>query len=52
MFSATDGNCESGKQMFTNDPIEVIVGGEEAPVRNIVQAFVEYVSFCGGECFI
>ncbi|KAI6183774.1 RNA helicase [Aphelenchoides bicaudatus] len=42
MHAATDSDDGHGREMFLDDPVEIIVGGDEAPVKNIVQTFVEY----------
>lgn len=44
MFSATGKRVEVARKLYVHTPVEVSVGGDEAPVRNVVQRFVKFVS--------
>lgn len=44
MFSATETDYSLGVNQFVTDPIDIVVGGDQAPVRNVLQSFVELVS--------
>jgi hypothetical protein len=44
MFSATECQVPGGRDLFVQDPIEIIVGQEEAPAASVIQTFIRVVS--------
>lgn len=44
MFSATECQVTGGRNLFVNDPIEIVVGQGDVPVASVIQKFIKVVS--------